>query len=353
MAAIFADIRTPYINEATLKRIMSNRTKSNIFQGILTKPNEAVTEKFSTDTDAAEIQVIRVKPVNKDAREIGSDTNGGWFNNSAAATPTTAAYPIRILKTVDDLIDIPTNQQDMMNVDLVEAELSNLAGRVNRNINAMTIAAQLCKNFNDIRSTAIANNWVVLGADADYKNAIIDAGTKLDEGNSAEGIDAYPDDMRAIILRPEAKSALLKKGQIIIGGSDSAQRILRNGGVDEETRPTVATTGFLGEIDNMPAYVASPSIWTLAARYLGLAETALNNVKGLVVSAVGTGRALAFNSAIQIGECPLGQGRRIKPKYRFGAECWDGLSVVPIVTEDFTNPATTAALQVIAPGSRT
>lgn len=352
MAALFADIRTPFVNEATLKRIMSNRVKENIFQNIFTRPNEAVTEKFSTDTDAAELQVIRIIPVERDAREIGANTNGGWFNNSAASTPTTAAYSIRILKTVDDLIDIPTNQQDMMNVDLIEAELSNLAGRVNRNINAMTIAAQLAKNFNDIRANTISNNWVVLDAEADYKNAIIDAGTKLDEGNPAEGIDAYPDNFRAVILRPEAKSGMLKKGQIIIGGSDSAQRILRQGGVDTDTRPEVATTGYLGEVDNMPVYVASPAVWTLAARYMGLATTALDNVKGLVVSGIGTGRALAFNSAIQIGECPLGQGRRIKPKYRFGAECWDGLSVVPIVTGDFTNPATSAALSVIAPGSR-
>ena len=352
MAALFSDIRTPFVNEATLKRIMSNRVKENIFQSIFTRPDEAVTEKFSTDTDAAEIQVIRVKPIDKDARQIGSANNGGWFNNGNASTPTTAAYSIKIINTVDDLIDIPTNQQDMMNVDLVEAELANLAGRVNRNINAMTIAAQLAKNFNDIQAGSIANNWVVLGTDDDYKNAIIDAGAKLDEGNPAEGIDAYPDNVRAIILRPEAKSAMLKKGQIIIGGSDSAQRMLRQGGVDADTRPEVSTTGYLGEVDNMPVYVASPAVWTLAARYMGLATTALNNIKGIVVSGVGTGRALAFNSAIQIGDCPIGQGRRIKPKYRFGAECWDGLSVVPIVTEGFTNPATSAALQVIAPGSR-
>lgn len=352
MATLFADIKTPFVNDATLKRIMSNRVKENIFQNIFTRPNEAVTEKFSTDTDAAEIQVIRILPQDKDARQIGATVNGGWFNSGDASTPTTAAYSIKIINTVDDLIDIPTNQQDMMNVDLVEAELANLAGRVNRNINAMTIAAQLAKNFNDEAGATIANNWIVLGADPDYKEAIIDAGTKLDEGNPAEGIDAYPDDFRAVILRPEAKAALMKKGQIIIGGSDAAQRILRNGGLDEDTRPEVASTGYLGEVNNMPVYVASPAVWTLAARYMGLATTALNNVKGIVVSGVGTGRALAFNNAIQIGECPIGQGRRIKPKYRFGAECWDGLSVVPIVADGFTNPSTGSGITVMAPGSR-
>ena len=124
MASLFADIKTPYVNEATLKRIMSSRVKENIFQGIFTRPNEAVTEKFSDDTDASEIQVIRIKPNNKDARELGADKNGAWFNSTDASTPTTEAYGIKIITTIDDMIDIPTNQQDMMNVDVAEAELA-------------------------------------------------------------------------------------------------------------------------------------------------------------------------------------------------------------------------------------
>lgn len=355
MAVLFADIKTPYINEATLKRVMTKKVKENIFQNIFTKPNEAVTEKFSEDTDAAEIQVIRVKPkTDCDAREIGSTVNGGWFNNKDASNPTTAAYGIKIVTTIDDLIDIPTNQQDMMNVDLAEAELGNLAGRVYRNVNALTFAAQLSKNFNDIANEAIASNWVKLAAsNPDYLGAIIEANAKLDDGNEAEGIDAYPDRMRAVFVRSAAKAALLKKGQIIIGGSDSAQRILRGGGLDTETRPEVATTGYLGEVDNVPVYMASKAVWALAERYLGLTAGALDGVQMLAVSAIGTGRALAFNSAIQIGDCPLGQGRRIKPKYRMGAECWDALSVVPITLNAFANPATKAAnLTVTAPGSR-
>lgn len=368
MASLFSDIKTPYINEATLKRVMSSRVKENIFQNIFTKPNEAVTEKFSEDTDAAEIQVIRVKPkgADGDARELGADVNGGWFNNNPASNPTTKAYGIKIINQVDDLIDIPTDQQEMMNTDLAEAELSNLAGRVYRNVNAMTFAAQLAKNLNDFGNdvgAAASKYWVTLGTTPNYLNAIIEAGAKLDDGNEDEGIDAYPDNFRAVFIRSSAKKALLEKGQIIIGGSDSAQRILRSGGFDTETRPEVATTGYLGEVDNMPVYMASKAVWSLAARYFGKTTNFLDNVEMLIVSGIGTGRALAFNSAIQIGDCPLGQGRRIKPKYRMGAECWDSMSVVPIMKNGTTlttfgiTQATASAeakglLTVKAPGSR-
>ena len=351
MASLFADIKTPYVNEATLKRIMSSRVKENIFQGIFTRPNEAVTEKFSDDTDASEIQVIRIKPNSKDARELGADKNGAWFNSTDASTPTTEAYGIKIITTIDDMIDIPTNQQDMMNVDVAEAELSNLAGRVNKNVNAITFATQLAKNFNDVQAGSIADNKITLDAsNPDYLGAIIEAGAKLDDGNEAQGIDAYPDDNRAVFIRSGAKASLLKKGQIIIGGSNDAQSILRKGGLDVDTTPDVSATGYLGEVDNMPVYMASKSVWALAEKYMGLDAGALNGVEMLVVSGIGTGRALAFNNAIKMIDSPNGQGRRLQPKYRFGAECWDALSVVPVVANSFTAPA--GVITVKAPASR-
>lgn len=350
MAGLFADIKTPFVNEATLKRIMSSRVKENIFQNIFTRPNEAVTEKFSEDTDAAEIQVIRVKPDGSDAREIGDDLNGNWFNGESASYSTTAAYGIKILTTIDRNIDIPTNQQDMMNVDVAEAELANLAGRVNRNINAMTIAEQLRKNFTDVAAGTVEKNWVTLPeANINYLDALIEAGGKLDDGNAAEGVDAYPDGARAVIVRSSVKTALLKKGQVIIGGSDAAQNILRKGGLSENDRPEVASTAYVGEVANMPVYVASQVVWTLAERYLGLTPGRLDGVKMLVVSAVGTLRALAFNSAMKIIDSPDGQGRRLQPKYRMGTSCIDALSVVPVVDSSFVAPSN---ITIKAPASR-
>ena len=148
--ATFADIKTPYINEITLKRILSSQVKENIFQGIVVKPEEGVTEKYSENTDAAEIQVIRVKPNRNDAREAGASKNGGWFNSEDAAQPSTEAYGIPLITTIDRNIDIPTNAQGMIDVDLASKEASNLSGLVNRNINAASIAAFIAKNFNNV-----------------------------------------------------------------------------------------------------------------------------------------------------------------------------------------------------------
>jgi hypothetical protein len=227
--------------------------------------------------------------------------------------------------------------------------MANLAGKVNKNINALTFAAQLAKNFNDVNAGTIADNKVTIEGD-DYLSAIISAGAALDDGNESQGIDSYPDDQRAVFLRSSAKASLLKKGQVIVGGSDKAQEILRRGGFDSDTDPSVATTGYLGEIDGMPCYVASKPVWALAEKYMGLSAGALDKVEMLVVSGVSTGRALAFADNVKIIDAPGGNGRRLQPCFRFGCDCWDSLSVVPVVASGFTAPE--GVITVKAPGSR-
>lgn len=371
MSVLFADIKTPYIDTLTTRRVLSPAVKENIFQGLFTKPEEAVTEQFSEDTDASEIQVLRVKPSENDAREIGSEKNGDWFNSEEPVESSTAAYGIRILQTIDRQIDIPTNAQDMVSVDLLEAETKNLTGLINRNINAATIAAQLAKNFNNIAGvdkknstsaaeiiTAVEKNWVTV-SNGKFTDAFIDAAAKLDEGNSDEGIDAYPADMRCCIVRPTAKAATIKAMTALYGGVGVFD-VLKNGGVDRDTNPAVATTGYIGNFLDMNFYCGSAVVFKLVEKYLGLSAGALDDLAGIMVSGTGTGRALAFNSKIKDIPCPKGQGIRLQPKYRFGVECWDALSVVPIFSKAFTNPVSgadndklkAAALYVRGTGSR-
>lgn len=365
MSALFADIKTPYIDTLTTRRVLSPAVKENIFQGIFTKPEEAVTEKYSEDTDASEIQVLRVKPNVNDARELGATNNGGWFNDEGAVTSSTEAYGIQIIQTIDRPIDIPTNAQDMVSVDLLEAETRNLSGLVNRNINAATMAAQIAKNFNNIAGfdkpnsnaattsiTKVTSNWVTV-ANGKYTDAFIDAAAHLDDGNEDQGIDAYPTDMRCCIVRSTAKAATIKAMTALYGGTGVFD-ILKRGAVDRESKPSVYTTGYIGNFLDMNFYCASGVVFSLIEKYLGMSAGALNNLAGLMVSGIGTGRALAFNSKIKTVDTQAGQGLRLQPKYRFGVECWDALSVVPIFSTTFTNPVTedSDALFVRGIGSR-
>ena len=57
MSVLFADIKTPYIDTLTTRRVLSPAVKENIFQGLFTKPDEAVTEQFA---DKRQVRLFRV-----------------------------------------------------------------------------------------------------------------------------------------------------------------------------------------------------------------------------------------------------------------------------------------------------
>lgn len=355
MATAFGNYNQPYINSATLKRLYSKVVKDNIFQDIIARDGEAVTEKYCEDTSVAQVSVLRVLPGSGDPRAIGSAVNGGFFNADGASVSETVAYGVDLLDVFDKMHDIPEVQQDMMSVDLASQRAKIVGGQVARGVNACTFASQLAKNFNDIVAGTITSNLVTLPATPDgedYLNAIIDASAHLDDGDVDNGVDTYPIEERAIFIRPSAYAKLLQKGAIIIGGSNYAQDMLADGGLSHGDKAD-NITGYCGRILDTPVYKVAKPIWAMVEKYLGLAEGALNSVEGFVVSGTGTLRGLAFNATIKQIDSPNGAGIRMQPLYRWGAECILGTSVSAIVANGFTNPATAQApLTVKAPASR-
>lgn len=101
-----------------------------------------------------------------------------------------------------------------------------------------------------------------------YLNAILKAGALLDDGNSDEGIDSYPADGRALFIRAKYKVDLLKRGALLLGGSNTAQRMIAQGGLSDEAKPN-NTTGYYGDIDGTPVYVVAGTTWKLIEQYLG------------------------------------------------------------------------------------
>lgn len=356
MANAFGNYNEPYINNATLKRLYSKVVKDNIFQDIIARDGEACTEKYCEDTSVAQVTVLRVLPGNGDPRAIGADKNGGFFNSDGASLSETVAYGVNLLDVFDKMHDIPEVQQDMMSVDLAAQRAKIVGGQVARGINACTFASQLAKNFNDIVAGTIDSNLVTLPATpdgADYLNAIIEASAHLDDGDVDNGVDTYPIEERAIFVRPSLYAKLMQKGAIIIGGSNYAQDMLKDGGVSHGDKAD-NVTGFCGRILDMPVYKVAKPTMAMVEAYLGLDAGDLDDVEGFVVSGTGTLRGLAFNATIKQIDSPDGAGIRMQPLYRWGAECILGTSVSVIVANGFTNPATALApLTVKAPASRT
>ena len=378
-SAVLSQFNAPVLDGQALKRVLAPAIMENIVQDILLRDGYGVTEKFSTDTDAFEIRVIRQAALDLDARKFGATFNGGFFNTLTEIQPTSQEYGIRLDHIIDRNVDIPSNMQDMFPLDVVGATTKRVGQSVARNVNASTMAEQLrvALNYNaavklrvdgDIdddgflaatasfdtsgsyssadkydvtkdTSTIVAHNTGV----SDWQTTYLTASALLDNGDERHGVDIYPVDMRVALWRPEIRAELLKTGQIIIGGSNFAQEMIAAGKVNPGGVPRENMGGYFGDIDATPQHIASKAIWNLAEKYLQLTAGALDKVYGMIVSSMGTGRALAFNNTIKTIDSPNGQGMRIQPKYRWGIATWFPKSVVLLAEDDFANPAITGA----------
>ena len=342
---------TPKLDGEALRRYTSKNIKENIFQNILALPEKGVTEKFSEDTDASEIRIIRQVVPAIEARRLGANVNGGYFNSNNPLLPQSVEYGLKILYMIDDQIDFPTVMDEMVELPVAEATTKAVAGLVARNINASTIAHQLASVVNQEIAEANSTNYVALASAGAYKDALLDANGKLDDGDVENGIDIFPIDGRQIFAKSGTRTGLFKAGNIIVGGSNYAQQMLARGTISPNTYKQDKLE-YVGEIDSVPVCVASKPIWDLAEDYLGLNRGTLDIVDALVVAGIATGRALAFNNSVKIIDCPRGQGRTAQYKYRWGVEVFNFKGIVPVLNNGKTlSDISSTTLTIEAPAS--
>lgn len=351
MAYTATNLSAPKLDGQALRRYTSKNLMENIFQDILALPSKGITEKYSEDVNASEIRIIRQVVPTILARRMGGAVNGGYFNANAALLPQSMEYGIKILYMIDDSIDIPTVMDEMVEIPVAEATTRSVAGVVSTNINASTIAHQLAAVVNQEIKTSGSTNYVALASAGAYKDALLDASGKLDDGDADNGVQIFPTDARQGFLRSAARTGLMKTGQVIAGGSNYAQEMLERGVISPNTYKKTKLE-YIGELDSVPFCVASKPIWDLAEQYMQLTAGALNNVLGLICAADATGRALAFNNSVKIIDSPQGQGKRMQYKYRWGIENFFYKGIVPILNVG-TTPTSISATAIVleAPGS--
>lgn len=349
MAYVATDFSAPKLDGQALRRYTSKNLKENIFQNILALPEKGVTERYSEDTDASEIRIIRQVIPAIEARRLGADVNGGYFNTNAPLMPQSAEYGIKILYMIDDQIDFPTVMDEMVELPVAEATTKAVAGLVARNINASTLAHQIAAVVNAELTAAGSTNYVVDAGN--YKDALLEANGKLDDGDEENGIDIFPVDGRQGFLRSATRTGLFKSGQILVGGSNYAQEMLARGALSPNTYKQDKLE-YVGEIDSVPMCVVSKPVWSLAEKYLNINAGKLDTVEAVVVAGIATGRALAFNSTVKIIDCPRGQGKTAQYKYRWGVEVFNPKGIVPVLAQGSNlNSISEAQLTVEAPGS--
>lgn len=348
MPNFLSDYNLPVINSVQATNVLANTVLQNLYQEIIENDGEGVTQKFSTDATAAKITVIRFLPNTQKARKLGASYNGGNFPTTYGQ-PQTENYELEVITVIDEPVWIRKATRDMLKVDVLEAQTKVLAQNYALNLNAMTVAGKVAKSL--LTSQCVE---VTLTGDG-VRTAVTTANSTLDNGDKTNGVHMFPGEDRIGVVRPSFRPYLMSSAGVLIGGSNYAQDILKNGGVDATSKREYRR-GFIGVIDSVPFYLASGPIWDVAEEYLGVPAGTLNDVYGYISSGIGNLRGLALDHNIKIVDTLAAQGVALQPDCRMGFETIYPKSNVFLVKSGFKafdNYADlTAKLKLLAPGSR-
>lgn len=335
----FTSFAAPSIDGQALARQLSPTVLVNVVQSLFHTPGRGVSQNVVVDTNAAQVRVIREKPLTQKARSLGAATDGGYFSAQSAEQPTSDEYGVNLTLVYDTNIDIPSNMQDMIPIDLANATMRNYNQAVAKNINAATIAEQIARNLEYVAAQEIAATGT--GSSVQYvrgtDNILTDffaASLYLDDGDSTNGVDTFPLSSRIALWRAAAKNDWFTSSSSVLDvGNWKAQDMLKIGAVSPEAVPNTDRNGFFGEINQTYHYFVASSVWSLAEDYMRQADAPvaagfLDVVEGYVCASMGTLRGIAINSTMKIIDAPSGPGLRLQPKQRWGVETIYPASVV-------------------------
>lgn len=334
------------VNSTATQVLAAKKVKENIFLDLVHKNGYGVNQEEATN--ASTVRFLKVSQFTASARKMGESTNGGFFNSNTAVIPTVPEYDLELLYVYDQVVDLPEVQQDMVPVNIFDQAMKNVGGRIATEINASTIAHQLKAVFDP---ADVAGAWtnlaVVLGSTPDYYEAILEASSMLDNGDEANGIQAFPFDEREYLLRPSFRRGLLSSKGVLVGGSNYAQSMIAKGAVSPEDRKEFGSM-YCGEIDLTPCYLVPDTIWNRAKVWANNSTT-VDGVQAIACAASATDRGISFLDYIKIIDSPDGAGKRLQPKTRWGVNVCYPKGIVPILANG--TAVTTAATTIKAPGN--
>ena len=340
------------IDAVALKETASAQVFEKFVQGIVHVNGKGVNESYvnASGHNTSSVAVPFV-PLGEGAfRKLGATINGGQYNRNDAVGASSDYFYIPLLFVYDRTETLAKIMNDKAGYDLLGAKTDNIVKKMQRGVNALTLAVQIARNLNDSYESGEELYIEQESSNNSMYDNFIDANTALSGGDEAIGADYFPTEFRQGIFTPEGWGELKKEKDKYIY-SDLAQEMLATGVLNPFTNAEASRVelreGYCGLVDGVPCYTLSPIIWKLATENcrfktsnLGLAPFAFGDIKALVVSGVGTLRGFVSLGNIEVVPSQYGQGWVLQPLLHGGCVCISGKSVRPIVKYGFSNPVT-------------
>lgn len=320
---------SPNINGIRAGAKLAEALLLNIYQGLVETNGRGITDKFATESEISEnaqIFVNRILPAKVQPRELGAAKNGASFSDKKHYTQT-VTVGIEALTVVDDPIIIPRASQDLINVDLLAANIDLYTKRLNTIINGMTAASKLFATWKAEVDGKGYNAQDISSSDISNKNVLVrfmECNDLLDEGDIDNGVDIFPEDTRIAVFKAGSRAILKAAGVLTLGGANYAYEILKAKGVSEGDKASVAENGYIGDIDGVPCHNLSGESLQHASLFLGLPEKELasGTFFGYIASSFANARGVSTVDQIKIVDTVGGQGVELQPFTKMGAVSW-------------------------------
>lgn len=326
ISKVLSPTNATYINGVSAERRFSAAVLKNMYQGLVEKGGRGINDKFVTESDAtesAQVFVNRVLPVKMQPREMGASKNGASFSANRHYTQT-ITVGIELLQVLDDPIIIPRARQDMIKVDLLAEQTEIYSNRLATILNGATFASKLLASWlaDEYNQKTLA--VPAQAGDPSILNQFIEANSLLDEGDSANGIDIFPEDTRVGVFKPSYRATLKTSGVLVIGGANYAYDIAKGDAISQGSTARKSEDGYIGDIDGVPCHIISNESLRHADGFLGFAEGELkaSDLVGYIASSYANARGVSTAKQIKVVDAIDGQGLVLQPYTKFGVVCW-------------------------------
>lgn len=316
---------------------LSSTIAEAIYIGEIFRDGQAVTGKYTTDTEAGAVRVMLDTPYDHTSRTLsyggrpGTAGNSGAININPPLLPTNDEFMIYLNQVNDQMLLFPKISKEYIPLDIMSRKIASYADSVVMDRSASTLAEILAYNiFRSLNAGDNLNTIPDLNADNAYGNLFNALNAKLDNGDRASGAFTYSTEGRTIIGRPTFVNKIFNKDSgIILLGGDLAQSMLR--AYDLETN--ISDRGYVGtnykgaagqfHIQNCPDY-----IWTLAEGYLGLPEGALDNIYAVAVSFEATAMGRVIDLGAKTIDANEVRGSKVQPLNIWGHEAFRKTQII-------------------------
>lgn len=326
ISKVLSPTNATYINGVSAERRFSTALLKNMYQGLVEKGGRGINDKFVTESDAiesAQVFVNRVLPVKMQPREMGASKNGASFSANRHYTQT-ITVGIELLQVLDDPIIIPRARQDMIKVDLLAEQTEIYSNRLATILNGATFASKLLASWLADEYNQKTLTVPAQASDPSILNQFIEANSLLDEGDSANGIDIFPEDTRICVFKPSYRATLKTSGVLVIGGANYAYDIAKGDAISQGSTARKSEDGYVGDIDGVPCHIISNESLRHADGFLGFAEGELkaSDLVGYIASSYANARGVSTTKQIKVVDAVDGQGLVLQPYTKFGVVCW-------------------------------